>query len=1152
MATDGTLIFDTKIEDAGFSKGLSNLSSLAVKGLTALGVAAVGASTAVIAVGSAYETSLAKASTLFGDVKVDTDNLTNSILKMSDASGVSATELNEGLYQAMSAGVEVTEDMTSATDFLQTAMKLSKGGFTTTATSVDLLSTAINAYGLETQDAQRLSDIFVTTQNLGKTTVDELAGSMGRVIPTASAYKVNIENLSSAYALMTASGIATTETTTYLKSMLNELGDAGSEVSKILKKETGKSFLELNREGKSLGDIMIILGDSVNNQSDAFAGLWSSQEAGTGALALLNQGSQKYNETLNQMANSTGATEKAYEKMQNTFEARSQRLEESFKNVGISVYEKFKKPLANAMGDALKEIDKLSSSLKKGSPLSKSIDTLAKGFGDLITIIIKTATKVLPTLIEAFSFVVSNCKLLVTGFVAIKGAMVAYNTVVKLTAISQGTMQASSLLMSTAMAVFTGETTLAQGAMTLLNSTILANPFALAIAGVTALTVAIGALCLTSETEVTKAQELAEALDKQGESQKKSHEEAQKSAEQSVKAIDQLSSYKDQLLAIVDADGKVTEGFEARAKFLVGELAEATGVDIQLIGDHVQGLGELGSAIDTTIEKMRALAILEAHEEEYNKAVANQEKNFKLLQEAKQDQIDMTKAYNETIAQAEREGNAERVEICLDEIAKLQENVDKAEKVYDDNLKTISNFKQAQTDIQNGIYDTTNEWIDKTSALHQKGNKNKAKALQKDISAQKEYIASIARVREENDSAYLKAEQERAENQLASKREELNKLSLTVSNGTRQYYDAMKALSDAGVQAFDEGGKLTKEAQNALAGALVAINEGSPKYAEAIRNLVNNGEIAFTANGNLTKATQTKLTEAFVTANNLAPIYAEALRGMASNGEAAFNADGSLTLASQKKLIDAYSTANKLAPEYIKALKNMAENGELVFDAHGNLTESAQQKVADATNGANQQAGTFTRALGTIAEAGKGKFSTTEFFNAGFNVVQGLADGANSNNSFVGKLASIASNALSMFKAKFDIHSPSKVMKWIGEMIVRGLTQGVDNNAQSFVDSMSSMSDDAISEIDNIDASLSAIDSLKSKSLGLNVNGGVLNNAVTNLFNIDYDKLGKSVANAIDEKVIGDQIININQPTETPDEVARAIRMQKLYGLAGT
>ena len=202
---------------------------------------------------------------------------------------------------------------------------------------MDVLTTAINAYGLAASDATQLSAYLITTQNLGKTSVDQLAQSVGKVIPLASAYNVQMDNLSSAYAVLTANGIATAESGTYLKSMLNELGDTGSDVSEVLLNSTGKTFAQLMEQGYSLGDVMAMLGDAVDGDSTAFNALWSSTEAGIGALSLFNAGADKYNSVLDSMRTSAGATEKAYSTMADTTDKSKQRMENSFNNLKISV-----------------------------------------------------------------------------------------------------------------------------------------------------------------------------------------------------------------------------------------------------------------------------------------------------------------------------------------------------------------------------------------------------------------------------------------------------------------------------------------------------------------------------------------------------------------------------------------------------------------------------------------------------------------------------------------------------------------------------------------------------------------------------------------------------------------------------------------------
>ena len=151
----------------------------------------------------------------------------------------------------------------------------------------------------------------------------------------ASAYNVQMDNLGAAYAVLTANGVATAESGTYLKSMLKELGDSGTQVAAVLKQQTGKSFADLMSGGASLGDVLQILGDSVGGNTTAFNELWSSTEAGTGALSILGSGADNFNAVLGSMQNSAGATAAAYDKMANTTEHAQKRMTNAFDKMCI-------------------------------------------------------------------------------------------------------------------------------------------------------------------------------------------------------------------------------------------------------------------------------------------------------------------------------------------------------------------------------------------------------------------------------------------------------------------------------------------------------------------------------------------------------------------------------------------------------------------------------------------------------------------------------------------------------------------------------------------------------------------------------------------------------------------------------------------------
>lgn len=274
--------------------------------------AAVGAGLAAATKSASdFEDGMAKMSTLFDTTQVSVDDLSKEFIQLSNETGKGATELAEAGYQALSASVPIQNVGT----FVKTSADLAKVGFTDTSTAVDVLTTAINAYGLSANDADKIANNLVNTQNLGKTTVNELAASMGKIIPTASSMGVNIDNLCTVYAEMTKQGIATAEATTYANEMLNEIGDSGSTVAGILQQETGESFQQLMADGNSLGDVLQILKDYAERTGTNFNELWSSTSAGKAALSITNAGAEEFNSTLQTMAGSTDVLGEGLEKL---------------------------------------------------------------------------------------------------------------------------------------------------------------------------------------------------------------------------------------------------------------------------------------------------------------------------------------------------------------------------------------------------------------------------------------------------------------------------------------------------------------------------------------------------------------------------------------------------------------------------------------------------------------------------------------------------------------------------------------------------------------------------------------------------------------------------------------------------------------------
>ena len=375
---------------------------------------------------NAYGLAIAKVSTLTGGE--DITGISDGILEMSNRLGVSSTELAESMYQALSASVDVK----NALGFVDTATRLAVGGFTDASTAVDVLTTIINAYGMKASDAARISDILVGTQNKGKTTVQQLGQSLGQVIPLAATYNVNLSNLATAYVQMTKAGINTANATTYIRAAMQELGDSGSSVSEILYELTGKNFSQLSAQGYSLGDIMGMLSDAVNNDATAFANLWGNQRAGLGAMSIVNAGTEEYAKTMQELNTEMGVAEENFQKIANTSEKAGTRLTNSLENLKIAIGQELQEPLDNVKSGLTGIVEGVTTWVKENPQVVKVIGALVTALTILagtmtayvtITKLAEVATKAFSTAVGGS--VVGKIVLAVTAIVAAITALYA-------------------------------------------------------------------------------------------------------------------------------------------------------------------------------------------------------------------------------------------------------------------------------------------------------------------------------------------------------------------------------------------------------------------------------------------------------------------------------------------------------------------------------------------------------------------------------------------------------------------------------------------------------------------------------------------------------------------------------------------------------
>ena len=282
-----------------------------------------------------------------------------------------------------------------------------------------------------------MNSLWVANFNL-KFGVGELSTAMGKVIPTANAYGVELDQLCAGYAIMTSNGVATAESTTYMNSMLNELGKSGTKVSGILKDQTGSSFAELMDQGYSLSDCLAIIETSAKDQGLAFGDMWSSSEAAKAGLILFGDSADIFNATLGQMSQSTGATDEAFDKLQinsYTIQIAINQLKNTAIELGTAIMQVLA-PIITSLSEKISALTKWFSGLSDGTKQTiVVIAMIVAAIGPVLIIVGKVISAVgtIMTIVPKLAGVINTVK---TAFAALNVTMLANPIVLIIAAIA--------------------------------------------------------------------------------------------------------------------------------------------------------------------------------------------------------------------------------------------------------------------------------------------------------------------------------------------------------------------------------------------------------------------------------------------------------------------------------------------------------------------------------------------------------------------------------------------------------------------------------------------------------------------------------------------------------------------------------------------
>lgn len=603
----------------------ANLVSEAVtQGIQKLGSALKAAASNAVSMAMSNETAFAKASTLLsGD---DLTKYFEGLIEMSNRTGVAFTDLAESMYSALSAGVP----QDNVLEFVENTVNLSKGGFTQTATAIDIVTTALNAYQMEMSEATHVQDVLITTQNLGKTTVDELASNMGKLIPTANGVNVAFDQLGAMYATVTANGVATAETTTYLNAMINELGASGSTAEKAMQAATagtdmaGKKISEISAMGYDVTDVLKLMDEYAQSTGKSLSDMFSSSEGAKAANILLSN-AESFKSNITAMIDSTGAAATAAETMMDTTAEKTQVAKNQIDNLTSAIAEQ----LLPAIGETAQSVsDALDSS---------GIKTVAETVGSFIS--------------GTLTLLLKNINLIASAVTGVTAAVIAFKTANVLTKVIAswqtaalqvtllGNAQGAAAIKSAALkgeltaqeivyTVLSGKLDVATAKQIALNTAMNMNPAGIIAVAVGLLATALTGFAISAGTAESAAKELNDAIDQMHDSVESSI--ADNEAEMSV-LKDKVKRY-DELRTAVS----LTSDEQKELSTLAQELQSVLGDEVTVVDQLTGKYNDLTDAVDTYVQKKTASVKLSAYEQEAAEAYnikRNAENKLKELNE---------------------------------------------------------------------------------------------------------------------------------------------------------------------------------------------------------------------------------------------------------------------------------------------------------------------------------------------------------------------------------------------------------------------------------------------------------------------------------------------------------------------------------------
>lgn len=435
--------------------GAGALGSLAKYAGTVLAGSMAALASYSTSVGSEFEAAMSKVQAISGASGSALEKLTAKAKEMGATTQFSASEAAQAMqYMAMAGWKDA--DMLNG---IKGIMDLAAASGEDLASVSDIVTDALTAFGMSAKDSGRFADVLAAASSNANTNVGLMGYTFKYVAPLAGSLKYSVEDVATAIGLMANAGIKGEQAGTALRSTFTRLINPPKEVANAMAR-LGINVKNADGTVKPLNETLVDLRKAFKGLSDSekaeYASMMAGQEAMSGFLALVNASDDDFTKLSRAINNSNGAAANMAKTMQNNLQGQFKQFQSVTEGIGISIYDKFKKPLTEAFSDVNSSLGELNNSISNGE-LSASFDRLGTSIGVVVKALADGLITALPVLIDGFTWLVDNGDIVIGVLSGIGAGLAAFKIAGVITAVTTALGGAT-----TAMAAF--------------NAVMLANP----------------------------------------------------------------------------------------------------------------------------------------------------------------------------------------------------------------------------------------------------------------------------------------------------------------------------------------------------------------------------------------------------------------------------------------------------------------------------------------------------------------------------------------------------------------------------------------------------------------------------------------------------------------------------------------------------